>query len=123
MLALPASTSTSTCSYAMFCECFVIILYLVVYIFCFRLIIIIGGSDSHSSAILVMLSVEYVSFHVGLFFVPTGNTYNALKTAQSIMDKSCEEIISTLSAVGWVTSHVLLGAGEWRYSWSPDKDT
>ncbi|XP_064393414.1 RUS family member 1-like isoform X2 [Halichondria panicea] len=52
-----------------------------------------------------------------------GGEGNALKMAQSIMDKSCEEFISALSTVGWVTSHVLLGAEEWRYSWSPDKNT
>ncbi len=50
-------------------------------------------------------------------------TFNALKVAQSMMEKSCDQLLSELSAIGWVTSHVLLGTDEWRYSWAQDKNT
>ena len=48
---------------------------------------------------------------------------NVLKTAQFVVDKCYDQLISKLSASGWVTSHVLLGTGEWRYSWTHDKNT
>ena len=41
--------------------------------------------------------------------------------AEQLVDEHYSSFISILREEGWVSSHLLLGTGEWRYSWDDRK--
>lgn len=68
-----------------------------------------GGFDVQSS----VATEVYIS--------PAGNIVGSLEFAQELLEANLySDLIRRLNEAGWVTSHLLLSVGEWRYSWESE---
>ena len=74
--------------------------------------------------LIVWISITFVSSPRSAFTLPTilhaaprDDGALLLSFAQSVVDKHFASFMSAFQAMGWVTSHHLLGVEEWRYHW------
>ena len=55
-------------------------------------------------------------------FFFTDNLFEVSRTSLELTRSVFPAFLSELRHAGWITSHVLLGADEWRASWRSDKN-
>ena len=51
----------------------------------------------------------------------SGDIPGLLPLAQQVAENLYRDLTRQLSEAGWITSHLFLSVGEWRYSWEPEK--
>lgn len=51
----------------------------------------------------------------------SGDIPGLLPLAQQVVENLYPDLTQQLSEAGWITSHLFLSVGEWRYSWEPEK--
>lgn len=59
--------------------------------------------------------------HLQTIHALRGDIPGSLKLAQRLVEDVYPDLSSKLKQVGWVTSHLLLSVGEWRFTWEARK--
>ena len=57
-----------------------------------------------------------------VFILYPGDGEQLSAFAENFINTSYPQLVKELESAGWITSHLLLGAGEWKYHWDADRN-
>ena len=72
---------------------------------------------SVDARLLICLFMVLILITSEIFYLSVGDVYEVTRTSLELTRNIFPAFFAELQHSGWITSHVLLGADEWRATW------